>query len=94
MYNHNKAEQSKNLVHISWDILYTGGTNRPMAWAYLWCLVYLHVSTLILAWAIKNMPTKMSNEIIHPFLKYDDAASWGLVTHEFVIMKMPTEISN
>ena len=22
MYNHNKAEQSKNHVHISWDILY------------------------------------------------------------------------
>ena len=22
MYNHNKAQQSKNLVHISWDILY------------------------------------------------------------------------
>ena len=24
MYNHNKAQQSKNRVHISWDILYTG----------------------------------------------------------------------
>ena len=23
MYNHNKAQQSKNRVHISWDILYT-----------------------------------------------------------------------
>ena len=23
MYNHNKAQQSKNCVHISWDILYT-----------------------------------------------------------------------
>ena len=22
MYNHNKAQQSKNSVHISWDILY------------------------------------------------------------------------
>ena len=22
MYNHNKAQQSKNRVHISWDILY------------------------------------------------------------------------
>ena len=22
MYNHNKAQQSKNPVHISWDILY------------------------------------------------------------------------
>ena len=25
MYNHNKAQQSKNRVHISWDILYKGG---------------------------------------------------------------------
>ena len=23
MYNHNKAQQSKNRVHISWDILYS-----------------------------------------------------------------------
>ena len=23
MYNHNKAQQSKNRVHVSWDILYT-----------------------------------------------------------------------
>ena len=23
MYNHNKPQQSKNRVHISWDILYT-----------------------------------------------------------------------
>ena len=22
MYNHNKAQQSKNRVHISWDVLY------------------------------------------------------------------------
>ena len=26
MYNHNKAQQSKNRVHISWDILYTMNT--------------------------------------------------------------------
>ena len=24
MYNQNKAQQSKNRVHISWDILYAG----------------------------------------------------------------------
>ena len=24
MYYHNKAQQSNNRVHISWDILYTG----------------------------------------------------------------------
>ena len=27
MYNHNKAQQSKNRVHISWDILYRGVIN-------------------------------------------------------------------
>ena len=25
MYNHNQAQQSKNRVHISWDILYLHG---------------------------------------------------------------------
>ena len=25
MYNHNKAQQSKNRVHITWDILYIAG---------------------------------------------------------------------
>ena len=28
MYNHNKAQQSKNRVHISWDILYIYISNR------------------------------------------------------------------
>ena len=35
MYNHNKAQQSKNRVHISWDILYVipnagEGTSKNM----------------------------------------------------------------
>ena len=29
MYNHNKAQQSKNRVHISWDILYDGTLSNP-----------------------------------------------------------------
>ena len=29
MYSHNKAQQSKNRVHISWDILYRGLTGLP-----------------------------------------------------------------
>ena len=28
MYNHNKAQQSKNRVHISWDILYISHHNE------------------------------------------------------------------
>ena len=32
MYNHNKAQQSKNRVHTSWDILYVSndGANNPI----------------------------------------------------------------
>ena len=29
MYNHNKAQQSKNRVHISWDILYEPSKDSP-----------------------------------------------------------------
>ena len=29
MYNHNKAQQSKNRVHIFWDILYIYGDESP-----------------------------------------------------------------
>ena len=29
MYNHNKAQQSKNRVHISWDILYAFSSRLP-----------------------------------------------------------------
>ena len=31
MYNHNKAQQSKNRVHISWDILYVQAPNGTLA---------------------------------------------------------------
>ena len=48
MYNHNKAQQSKNRVHISWDILYmhvdvvnTLGLRRSLlsnlwGWVQIW----------------------------------------------------------
>ena len=29
MYDHNKAQQSKNRVHISWDILYSEYNSIP-----------------------------------------------------------------
>ena len=35
MYNHNKAQQSKNRVHISWDILYNIAYNMLAAKACL-----------------------------------------------------------
>ena len=34
MYNHNKAQQSKNRVHISWDILYDGNSIHMMIVKY------------------------------------------------------------
>ena len=38
MYNHNKAQQSKNRVHISWDILYQAlwvDYNNTMTFAWI-----------------------------------------------------------
>ena len=43
MYNHNKAQQSKNRVHISWDILYDWKTD---AYQYYSGLMYLAFSML------------------------------------------------
>ena len=36
MYNHNKAQQSKNRVHISWDIVYvhTGSKHQYLSPAH------------------------------------------------------------
>ena len=52
MYNHNKAQQSQNRVHISWDILYAAlGRDVQTYVRYLsfeaWelCDVKLHLST-------------------------------------------------
>ena len=50
MYNHNKAQQSKNRVHISWDILYktcdhkgiikgSRLVNISLQWLYSWTRV-------------------------------------------------------
>ena len=57
MYNHNKAQQSKNRVHISWDILYLRIKSYSM---FLFCLfmcpdqdnrdltfVYLHIQSSV-----------------------------------------------
>ena len=35
MYNHNKAQQSKNRVHISWDILYVPGLVKITVFKFL-----------------------------------------------------------
>ena len=45
MYNHNKAQQSKNRVHISWDILYMN--NRHFVNNYLWELIFNNIQVCI-----------------------------------------------
>ena len=58
MYNHNKAQQSKNRVHISWDLLYVssdygGGEKDWQLFAnHEWAVwprqsVLVHVETII-----------------------------------------------
>ena len=32
MYNHNKAQQSSNRAHISWDIVYDAPRQTPLIW--------------------------------------------------------------
>ena len=39
MYNHNKAQQSKNRVHISWDILYIMLKIQDIIWYHLLTLM-------------------------------------------------------
>ena len=41
MYNHNKAQQSKNRVHISWDILYHG--YQPIATRFVPMLTIMFI---------------------------------------------------
>ena len=40
MYNHNKAQQSKNRVHISWDILYNFSCNHDVHRPVVWVIIY------------------------------------------------------
>ena len=47
MYNHNKAQQSKNRVHISWDILYVSQTSDN--WGALFACFHHHFN---LVWHI------------------------------------------
>ena len=48
MYNHNKAQQSENRVHISWDILYS-----TELLAQIQLSLYLHVATDYKYWRYK-----------------------------------------
>ena len=48
MYNHNKAQQSKNRVHISWDILYEYSN-----WS---SIKHLFPSELRREWKLGGMP--------------------------------------
>ena len=46
MYNHNKAQQSKNRVHIYWDILYETNTGTAVQQTWMVPFVYRYFSYL------------------------------------------------
>ena len=46
MYNHNKAQQSKNRVHISWDILYAQYINT--AYRILVCTIFVNIFQFVI----------------------------------------------
>ena len=55
MYNHNKAQHSKNRVHISWDILYMLRNMRTFSFQEAMCdkswqIFYYNVSEADLAY--------------------------------------------
>ena len=50
MYNHNKAQQSKNRVHISWDILYQRYTARNLTAVVL----FMHAFVTTILWYKDN----------------------------------------
>ena len=52
MYNHNKAQQSKNRVHISWDILYS----KTESLNFLADYIFITQKNDIFITQIKNQP--------------------------------------
>ena len=62
MYNHNKAQQSKNRVHISWDILYKK-IIRIIAFLFLYVHAYqMSYRFLIIMTMIVNHDNDISDE--------------------------------
>ena len=51
MYNHNKAQQSKNRVHISWDMLYVSLQN----WIWYTFLLDKNYDLSDMIWHISTM---------------------------------------
>ena len=62
MYNHNKAQQSKNRVHISWDILYKKRI-RIIEFLFLYVHAYqMSYRFLIIMTMIVNHDNDISDE--------------------------------
>ena len=59
MYNHNKAQQSKNRVHISWDILYLIQIPRVIRFA-------LNPLLALLPLQVYNIPRQLSSTQVNP----------------------------
>ena len=54
MYNHNKAQQSSNRVHISWDILYVDPRDKVKIVSLLSYLYHGHPFTSQAAYMLKQ----------------------------------------
>ena len=69
MYNHNKAQQSKNRVHISWDILYIINMHRAAFW---FVFLYLYDQTLVESY---DPFTPYSSELLQGYWYLYDSTS-------------------
>ena len=70
MYNHNKAQQSKNRVHISWDILYIDG---DLVNLYLW---KGPLPDVILSKRTKYLSTATSTNILLGDMLFSLVSDW------------------
>ena len=78
MYNHNKAQQSKNRVHISWDILYAAENWGMTAFGNLLSVVQHNAiignsEGLLLTGHVGTKLREISNQITKCFSFYEDA---------------------
>ena len=80
MYNHNKAHQSKNRVHISWDMLYL--FNQRAVDVNVWINNYVHLKKirLIIRASISIYPCQKDKISIVQMSSYisSTADSWDL----------------
>ena len=62
MYNHNKAQQCKNRVHISWDILYVWDYNMAGV-AVAMVISTMHVKSCIDTHNVRKLEEKFQRSV-------------------------------